>query len=240
MNTVTRISALGSAALGALLAGSSSFAGDPGAALVAAPAEAAIAAYFQTGQQTKLSAQSAPTPKNPGDQYTLAVEVAPNAGSTSFRDQTSVYSSVVTASLEKNGAALSSTSSTVYYRLRPFGLLGKLVGKGTPYGVVKSFYALPATAPVGSTGPFNLMGFYHDSDMATVDAIQSSTYSVSANDASSVLLCLNTAFTNVTPKGNEDGIAAGAQTDCYRIDASGKAALASVEMTVGGEVLTFK
>ena len=227
-------------ALGGALSSAAAAAGDPAGTLNEAPAEAAIAAYYQTAHHAKLSAQTAPSPKNPGDHYTLDIDVAPGAGTTTFRDQTSVYTAVVTTSLEKNGVALSSATATVYFRLRPFGLLGKSVGKGTPYGVVKGFYPLPATVAVGATGPFNNMGFYHDSDMAAVDGDQIGSYTVSANDASSVLLCLRTSFSGVTPKGTEDGLGSAGQTECYAVTASGKTSLVSVELPVSGETLTFK
>jgi len=227
-------------AIGAVLLGPAAFAGDPGGTLAEAPGEASMVAYFQTPHQIKLSAQGAPTAKSPGDAYDLLIEVAPSAQPTGFREQTPAYSTVVTTSLQKNGLAVSSTSATVYYRLRPFGLLGKSVGKGSPYGVVKGFHPLPATLTVGSSGPFNHMGFYHDADMAAVDAYQTGSYSVSPNDASSLLLCLRTELSNVTSKGVEDGLAAQAETDCYRIGAGGNASLVSVELPVGGETLVFR
>lgn len=240
MEIKTGLKSFASVALGATCLCSLSFGGDPDGSLTTAPGEAAIAGYFQSAHQTKLSAQSAPTPKSPGDKYTLTVDVAPGAGSTAFREQSPAYSSVVTTTVEKNGAAVSSTSAAVYFRLRPFGFLGKAVGKGSPYGVIKGFHQLPFTATVGDGGSFNDMGLYHDSDMATVDAEQTGSFTVAPNDSSSLLLCLSTTLRNVTPKGTEDGLSATTQSDCYRVGTAGKAELVSVEMAVGGETLTFR
>jgi hypothetical protein len=44
----------------------------------------------------------------------------------------------------------------------------------------------------------------------------------------------------VTATGTADGLAAGTETDCYTVDASGNAALFTITVTVGGVTLKFQ
>ena len=75
--------------------------------------------------------------------------------------------------------------------------------------------------------------------MTSVTAEETSKYSVIANDSTSLLLCLHSTISGVTAQGTTDGLANGTETDCYAVDASGHAELASIALTIDGTALTF-
>ena len=72
-----------------------------------------------------------------------------------------------------------------------------------------------------------------------IDAMESATYSVKANDAISLLVCITNTISGVTAQGTADGLADGTETDCYSVNAAGTAALVSVTLTVAGTTLNF-
>ena len=70
--------------------------------------------------------------------------------------------------------------------------------------------------------------------------METATYSVSANNATTLLFCVNAVVSGVTAQGTADGLANGMESDCYSVNATGKATLTSIALTVGGAALTFK
>ena len=101
-------------------------------------------------------------------------------------------------------------------------------------------YELPVAAAVGSKGPFYNMTWYHDTDMSAVDGFMTASYAVEPAESGAARLCLSIEVSRVTAQGVTDGLAEGTQVNCYSISAAGKAALASVDMSVGGQVLAFR
>jgi len=73
-----------------------------------------------------------------------------------------------------------------------------------------------------------------------MDAQEAATYSVAANDSSTLLLCFTSVISNVSPSGAADGMAAGTETDCYAVDASGNASLSSITVTAGATTIKFQ
>jgi hypothetical protein len=67
-----------------------------------------------------------------------------------------------------------------------------------------------------------------------------STYSVSVNNSTTLLVCFDATISGVTMTGTADGLAAGTETDCYTVDASGNTALVSITVTVNGVTLKFQ
>jgi hypothetical protein len=84
------------------------------------------------------------------------------------------------------------------------------------------------------------MTYYHDSSMSIVDADEAATYSVKADDTTTLLVCLDSTITNVTAQGTADDLVDDGESDCYRVDDAGNATLVSVTLTVNGTTLTFQ
>lgn len=60
-----------------------------------------------------------------------------------------------------------------------------------------------------------------------------------ANDASTLLFCLDATTSDVTAQGATDGLADGSESTCYTVDAAGDVTLTSISLTVSGMALTF-
>lgn len=202
--------------------------------LSSAPGEAALAAYVQANHSATLHATD-----SSGNSWTLQYSSTANAGSFTFNGTSNAHTTVDTITLLKNGAQFGSNTSNSYFLLNPYVPLGKVSMSGTPYAVVTSSFPLPATVTVGNSGAFDNLTYYHDSTKAVVDADETATYSVAANNATTLLMCFNSVIANVTQQGMTDGMAAGTETDCYTVDASGNATIFSITVTAAGVTIKF-
>ena len=99
---------------------------------------------------------------------------------------------------------------------------------------------MPATLDVGSSGELESLTYYHDSTLSTVDGDEGVTYTVRANNTTTLLFCLDSSVTNVTAQGTADDLVDDAEVDCYRVDAAGNSDLLSITLTVNGTALTFE
>jgi len=201
---------------------------------MSAPGEAALTSYLQASQQYSLDTTYS------GNSYNLKLSRVPNSGTTTFNGSAPAYSTVQTVSLFENGTLVANDISTAYYLLSPYVPLGRVSSSGSPYAVVTSSFPLPTTINVGDSGAYENMTYYHDSTMATMDADETATYSVSANNATTVLLCVNATVSNVTAQGAADGMGDSTESDCYTVSGSGAVALVSVTVTVNGVTLKFQ
>ncbi len=156
-----------------------------------------------------------------------------------FNGEAPAYSTVDTLALSKNGALVATSISTGYYLLNPYMPLGTTYSTGMPYGLVTSSTPFPTTLNVGDTGPVDNLTYYHDSTEAIIDAYETGTYSVVANNSTTLLMCLNFVVSDVTLSGMGDGLADSTESDCYSVDASGNAALVSITLMVNGGTLKF-
>jgi hypothetical protein len=202
--------------------------------LSSAPGESALAAYLRASHQNTLTAM------NGGNTYTLQVSSAGNAGTTTFNGSAPAYSTTETVAVSKNGVAVASGTTTQYYLLNPYVPLGDASPTGTPYAVVVSSTPLPATLNVGASGPVDTLTIYHDSTKSTPDASESTTYSVMANNSTTLIVCLDSQISGVTAQGTMDGLADGSESDCFTEDAMGNVALLSITLNVAGTTLTFR
>jgi hypothetical protein len=215
-------------------AASPSMSAPAAANLSSAPGEMAMATYRQGAHKYAFKASNA------GNSYILQVSSVPNAGTTKFNGAAPAYSSVDTVTLDENGVRLANNVSTDYFLLNPYVPLGRVFSTGSPYGVVISSVPLPTTFDVGSSGSMDSMTYYHDSTMSTRDADEAVTYSVKANNSTTLLMCLDSTITNVTVQGTADDLVDDGESDCYRVDDTGSALLVSVTLTVNGATLTFQ
>ena len=203
--------------------------------LKTAPGAAAITSYLQTSHQSTLIATD-----TTGNSYVMQLSNTPKAGTTTFDGNSGASSSADKVALSKNGVGVDSSSSETYYTLNPYRHLGDVYGAGTPYAVASNSTDIPTTVSVDDSGTVDDVTLYHDSSQTVVDADATQTYSVSAHDAKTVLLCIKTDTTDVTAAGTADGLSVGAESDCYTVDAAGNATLNSVAKSVSGESLDFK
>lgn len=203
--------------------------------LNSAPGDAAVGAYYQQANQTTLSARD-----SAGNSYTLQLGQTPNTGTTTFEGRVSVHSFVRTTTLSKNGAVASTGFSNQYFLLSPFMPLGDVNSTGVPYGVFTLANAFPTTISVGTSGPIGTETYYHNSAKSIQDAVEVVTYRVAANNATTLLFCLDAIKTLSSGQGSLDGLSAGTESDCYTDDASGSVRLASITISVSGTTLIFQ
>jgi hypothetical protein len=201
----------------------------------AAPGEAALVGYLRTAHQQMLSAESS------GHSYSLDVSSAPSSATTKFNGSAPAYSTVNNRTITQSHAAapLASRVTTAYYLMDPYVPLGSASSSGSPYAVVTNYLPFPTTLRVGTSGMVDNLTYYHDSTMSTMDANETVEYAIRANDSATLFLCLSDTVSNVTAHGTADGLANGAETDCYTVDAKGHAALSSITLTVNGTTLSF-
>lgn len=202
--------------------------------LSSAPGEATLVAYLQASHQTTLSATD-----TSGNSYTVQLNSASNAGTTTFNGSAPAYSTVDTIAFQKNGALVESGTSTSFYLLNPYVPLGETYSTGSPFALVSAYSPFPTTLNVGDAGSVATLTYYHDSTMAAVDASEEDTYTVEANNTATLLMCLNSVISNVTAQGGQDGLADSSESDCYSVDAAGNAVLVSIAVTVNGVTLNF-
>ena len=201
----------------------------------AAPGEEALVGYLRTPHQQMLSAESS------GRSYSLDVNSAPSSGTTKFNGSAPAYSTAnnLTVTQSQAAAPLASRVTTAYYLMNPYVPLGSTSSSGSPYAVVTNYLPFPTVLRVGTSGMVDNLTYYHDSTMNTMDANETVEYAIRANDSATLFLCLSDTVSNVTAHGTADGLANGAETDCYTVDAKGHAALSSITLTVNGTTLRF-
>jgi hypothetical protein len=166
-----------------------------------------------------------------GNTYTAIVSQTPNSGTVTFNGQMA-YSSVLSLTVLQNGATVATDTTTYYYLenpCSPLGIAGSTSGSQW-YVLFNSSTPLPTTLTVGDSGPLG-SGNYYDATTNVEIGSLTATYSVTANDAASLLL-------NTYASGMINGIAV-SETITYRVDASGNISLSSVQVTENGQTLTF-
>jgi hypothetical protein len=198
-----------------------------------------------SGSMSQQKLQSAQAPQQPwsvpattltatdssGNTWTATYSQTPNAGTANFDGQTAFTSNVSLTILE-NGMTVATEVSTAYYLENPFvalGLSGSTNGQSWVF-IYNGTDPLPATLTVGDSGPVG-SGTYYDANTMAVLGSLTTTYSVAANDSVSLLL-------NEYASGSINGNAE-SETITYTVGASGSVSLSSVQITVGGETLTF-
>jgi len=167
----------------------------------------------------------------------LVMNITPDSGTTTFNGSAPAYSTVVAFSGGVSGGGIrccfnavpaASALTTNYYLMNPYVPLGIVSGAGTPYGVVTNLVPLPTTLTVGESGILADLTYYHDSTRTVTDADETVAHSVMVNDSTTLLFCLSATFSNVTAQGLTDGMANGAESDCYAVGSAGNVTLASV------------
>lgn len=204
--------------------------------LSSAPGDAAVAAFLQANHHLMLHATD-----SANNSYTLQIDQVANAGTTTFNGVGPAYSNTATVALTKGATQIGGSVDTSYYLLNPVMPLGKVNSSGSPYAIVTSATPIPMTLMVGGSGSFDNVTYYHDSSMgAVVDASESSTYTVTSRDYTTLLFCIQAVISGTTAQGMLDGMANGTETDCYSVTAAGMATVVSVSITAGGVTLMFK
>lgn len=198
-----------------------------GPTLQSAPVSQAFS--IENGQQhsTTLTAQYE------GHTYTVQIGYVPS-GAATFNGM-AAESGQQTTTVSADGAVANTDISTVYFNNSDpdaFEIFGSQDANGTQYEVFASPGLIPSTVNVGDNGPIGSATIYHDSNMQVQDAQVTETYSVQANDASTLLFCQNAQIQNVTTQGQSDGLSAASGSECYAIGTSGAAALVSATVFI--------
>lgn len=202
--------------------------------LNSAPGETALVHYLLASHENALSAS------NGGNTYTLQFSNVPNDWITRFNGSAPAYSRLYRVNLGRDGTLVANVIFTEYFLLNPYAPLGQVSSTGSPYGVVTSSSPVPAVLTVGNSGSYYALTFYHDATMSVIEANVSVTYSVKANDSTTLLLCLDSTVSDVTAQGTADGLTASTESDCYTVDSAGDVSLASVTLTLNNVTLTFR
>jgi hypothetical protein len=166
-----------------------------------------------------------------GNTWTVTFSQIPNAGTVTFNGQTAFTSNQSLTVLE-NGVTVGTEVTTAYYLENPFvalGLSGSTNGQAWIY-VLNSTDPLPDSLTVGASGPVGSGTYYDANTMAMLGSL-TTTYAVSENDSTTLLL-------NEYGSGSINGNAE-SETITYTVDASGNIAPSSVQITVSGQTLTF-
>lgn len=201
--------------------------------LNSAPGAAAINAFFQASHSATLNAGD-----TAGNKYQVQLSWVPNAGTTTFNGTANAHSTVRAVSVFVNGALNSNDISTEYFLLNPYVPIGAQHTSGTT-DISANIQPVPATITVGQSGPIDTVTVYHNATLITVDALETNTFSVLANNPTTLLFCQNSVLSNVTAQGTADGFVADTESDCYAVDASGNANIARIILSLNGGVTTL-
>ena len=193
---------------------------------------------------TPQNLESAPAPAEPfkipsttltassgGNSYTAIYSQTPNTGTAMFDGQ-EASSSTISLTLTENGTTLSTEITTAYYLENPYtplGLSGSVSGIDYEF-VFSSIDPLPSTLTVGASGPLG-NGMYYLSGTNTAIGSLTETYSVTANNPTTVLL---TTYASGTVNGQSIS-----ETIDYAVNASGAFELQSAEILLNGTTLNF-
>lgn len=141
--------------------------------------------------------------------YNLAISIAPGVDA-QFASAAPVSKTFTTSTvLKKNGATMSTSSGTTYFSLNPLSEIGQRIGGDVIN--ISGHTSIPATATVGSSGPFF-------AGTSSINAVFSpsqvtGTWSLEADTASTAFVCLNTRIDGSFVKTTE--------ADCFKVDAAG-------------------
>jgi hypothetical protein len=169
---------------------------------------------------------------NSGNVFYLAISDTADAGTASFDGQMANYNTLGVAITENtNPNPVLSLGAVAFYLTSPYSPLGEEI---TQNGVIVETALLPSFTPpssltVGDSGQLDAISYYNTSNVLIGNATQ--TYSVAANNATTVLVTLTTT-------GTINGAATSDQ-ETFAVDTSGNVVLQSFTLTVNGEVLTF-
>ena len=166
-----------------------------------------------------------------GNSYSLTYSVTTNPGTTMFDGQMASSSSIA-LTMQENGTPVGTETATAYYLTNPYVALG-LTGTADGVGfeiIFNSTNPYPTTLSVGASGPLAIGTFYTPGTNVAIGSL-SVTYSVEANNASSLLLKV---ASSATLAGNQVP-----PVIAYAVDSSGEATLSSIQVTLKGVTLTF-
>lgn len=198
------------------------------------PAAAAMTNFYTHPQSVTLSATDPG-----GNRYTIAFDLVPNQGTTTFNGMTA-NSAQITIVLSENGTPVETHTTLYYFNANPFEMFGNIGQAGTPYEVYGTPGMIPTTVSAGESGTIGSSTIFHDSTEAIQDAQVFETYTVTANTADTLLFCDNFEYSNVTDQGSTDGLMNGTESDCFAIDADGGITLVKMMLAADGVQITFK
>lgn len=251
-----------------VLAGCGGGGHDPVASTVSFNLDAAVTNVMTSGVNFNLQASYAlnniPTDANqvkygyelnesPTTDGGFTTSVTDSTGSTT---NTTVITkrAVRTVSILKSGALLSLDTSTQYFTIGPFALVGRTDSVGNRYTAAST--PLPTAAKVGQSGTLYtaaITGLSANSTCFVINGTAScpsaplgtavAGWTLEPDSASTAWACFTTSTTltssSSTTSGGNSGSAPSAIKECYRTDPAGNISDAKVSATVDGHALTF-
>lgn len=171
-----------------------------------------------------------------GNNFVVAYSSEPGSSSTFSGVQ--AITANVTESLYENGEFWQNISTTKYYNPKTYELLGSTSNVAGGSEVVTSSQLPQATATVGQETPLLTATLYRDPSEAIVDGTLAETLGLSADTATTALLCL-TDTVQLTQAGIDDGLANIPTSNCFRIDSSGNVLGIVLNTQIGGVPMQF-
>lgn len=190
------------------------------------PVESAIVGAFASTASYSVAATD-----TTGNSYTLNFTLAPGSDATvTILSPNPLKVLNETALLKKNGANVSTLSTSIYYALNPFQIYGAHDSLNDSL-VVASKTALPQTSTVGTQGAIYSGSNYTNSNTLNGHA-QSATWSLETDSASTAWLCINI---QTATFGGQDF-----ESDCFKINSAGVISGFKTDVTTSGVTLKFR
>jgi hypothetical protein len=144
----------------------------------------------------------------------------------------------ISQSLYENGGAINIFNMTNYFVSSPYQFIaseGNLLGGSE---VVNTWQVPPTIGTVGQSFPSFTATLYHDASNSVVDGTLIETVGLSADTATTALLCQSDTI-QLTQAGLNDGLTSGTSSNCFRIDANGNVLGLQINTQVNGMQLLF-
>lgn len=143
----------------------------------------------------------------------------------------------LTSILRVNGVTQQTDVSDIFFTIDPITVAGNTTtgdDDGQNYMVTTSTSPLPASANVGSAGPFFQGNYFLNSTKTSPRGNTVATYSVEADTASTAFLCINRTDRNTV------NTVIYSEAGCFRINAAGAILGYKVDATADGVTLSFR
>jgi hypothetical protein len=193
-------------------------------------AQANLMSATAPSQPVNLPSTTLTATDSSGNMWTVTYSAV--AGGTAMFNGQNADTSAIALTISENGVVASTEDSTAYYLVSPYSPLGL---SGTTNGVawtavISGYTPFPAMLTVGDTGPISTATYYDG--MGNNIGSLTETYTVTANNATSLLL-------NIDGAGTINGVQE-TETLTYSIGSDGSVlGLTAVQVTVNGTTLTF-
>ena len=148
-------------------------------------------------------------------------------------------SATIAQTMYENGVQIGSYQYTNFYSLPDYQLLGATGATPGSFELVSTSQAAPVTALVGAGFPSFTANLFRDASQTVLDGTLVENLALSADTASTALLCMNDSI-QLTQNGIVDGLSAAPSSTCLRISPAGDLLGLVTTQVVNGMTLTFQ